>query len=110
MIAAGVIGGIFLICTVVMFLGVKEKDGESLGPNLIDRQQVTIKVCAYELKLSRGVWEHCADPPVFALRILLTAIKLALVHAQWTCVCLSVCVCVCTFTAYSCFTIIPLRK
>ncbi|XP_076127917.1 major facilitator superfamily domain-containing protein 2B [Alosa pseudoharengus] len=26
MIAAGVIGGIFLICTVVMFLGVKEKD------------------------------------------------------------------------------------
>ncbi|XP_061125764.1 major facilitator superfamily domain-containing protein 2B isoform X1 [Syngnathus typhle] len=26
MIAAGVIGGIFLVCTVVMFLGVKEKD------------------------------------------------------------------------------------
>lgn len=29
MIAAGVIGGVFLICTVVMFLGVKERDGES---------------------------------------------------------------------------------
>lgn len=28
MIAAGVIGGVFLICTVVMFLGVKERDGE----------------------------------------------------------------------------------
>ena len=30
MIAAGVIGGVFLICTVVMFLGVKESDGETL--------------------------------------------------------------------------------
>ena len=30
MIAAGVIGGVFLICTVVMFLGVKERDGESV--------------------------------------------------------------------------------
>uniref|UniRef100_A0A8D3DZD8 MFSD2 lysolipid transporter B, sphingolipid n=1 Tax=Scophthalmus maximus TaxID=52904 RepID=A0A8D3DZD8_SCOMX len=29
MIAAGVIGGVFLICTMVMFLGVKEKDGEA---------------------------------------------------------------------------------
>lgn len=29
MIAAGVIGGVFLICTVVMFLGVKERDGET---------------------------------------------------------------------------------
>lgn len=28
MIAAGVIGGVFLVCTVVMFLGVKERDGE----------------------------------------------------------------------------------
>lgn len=28
MIAAGVIGGVFLICTFVMFLGVKERDGE----------------------------------------------------------------------------------
>lgn len=28
MIAAGVIGALFLICTVVMFLGVKERDGE----------------------------------------------------------------------------------
>ncbi|CAB1340016.1 unnamed protein product [Coregonus sp. 'balchen'] len=28
MIAAGVIGGVFLICTVVMFLGVRERDGE----------------------------------------------------------------------------------
>lgn len=28
MIAAGVIGGVFLICTVVMFLGVKEREGE----------------------------------------------------------------------------------
>uniref|UniRef100_A0A671NSD8 Major facilitator superfamily domain-containing protein 2B-like n=1 Tax=Sinocyclocheilus anshuiensis TaxID=1608454 RepID=A0A671NSD8_9TELE len=28
MIAAGVIGGLFLVCTVVMFLGVKERDGE----------------------------------------------------------------------------------
>lgn len=27
MIAAGVIGGVFLICTVVMFLGVKEREG-----------------------------------------------------------------------------------
>ena len=24
-----------------------------------------------ELKLSCGVWDHCADPPMFALRILL---------------------------------------
>lgn len=30
MIAAGVIGGVFLVCTVVMFLGVKERDGENL--------------------------------------------------------------------------------
>uniref|UniRef100_A0A3Q3VSQ8 Uncharacterized protein n=1 Tax=Mola mola TaxID=94237 RepID=A0A3Q3VSQ8_MOLML len=30
MIAAGVIGGVFIICTVVMFLGVKERDGEAL--------------------------------------------------------------------------------
>ena len=29
MIAAGVIGGVFVICTVVMFLGVKERDGEN---------------------------------------------------------------------------------
>lgn len=29
MIAAGVIGGVFVICTVVMFLGVKERDGEA---------------------------------------------------------------------------------
>lgn len=29
MIAAGVIAALFLICTVVMFLGVKERDGES---------------------------------------------------------------------------------
>lgn len=29
MIAAGVVGGVFLICTVVMFLGVKERDGET---------------------------------------------------------------------------------
>lgn len=29
MIAAGVIGGVFIICTVVMFLGVKERDGEN---------------------------------------------------------------------------------
>uniref|UniRef100_A0A3P8R7F6 Major facilitator superfamily domain containing 2B n=1 Tax=Astatotilapia calliptera TaxID=8154 RepID=A0A3P8R7F6_ASTCA len=29
-IAAGVIGGVFVICTVVMFLGVKERDGEDL--------------------------------------------------------------------------------
>lgn len=29
MIAAGVIGGVFVVCTLVMFLGVKEKDGES---------------------------------------------------------------------------------
>lgn len=29
MIAAGVIGGVFLICTLVMFLGVKERDGET---------------------------------------------------------------------------------
>lgn len=28
MIAAGVIGGVFLLCTVVMFLGVKEREGE----------------------------------------------------------------------------------
>uniref|UniRef100_A0A8C1TU84 Major facilitator superfamily domain containing 2B n=1 Tax=Cyprinus carpio TaxID=7962 RepID=A0A8C1TU84_CYPCA len=28
MIAAGVISGLFLVCTVVMFLGVKERDGE----------------------------------------------------------------------------------
>lgn len=28
MIAAGVIGGVFLVCTVVMFVGVKERDGE----------------------------------------------------------------------------------
>lgn len=28
MIAAGVIGGVFLVCTVVMFLGVKERDGQ----------------------------------------------------------------------------------
>uniref|UniRef100_A0AAQ4REE1 MFSD2 lysolipid transporter B, sphingolipid n=1 Tax=Gasterosteus aculeatus aculeatus TaxID=481459 RepID=A0AAQ4REE1_GASAC len=31
MIAAGVIGGVFLICTLVMFLGVRERDGESLS-------------------------------------------------------------------------------
>lgn len=30
MIAAGVIGGVFLVCTVVMFLGVKERDGEEI--------------------------------------------------------------------------------
>lgn len=30
MIAAGVIGGVFLVCTVVMFLGVKERDGEGI--------------------------------------------------------------------------------
>lgn len=30
MIAAGVIGGVFLVCTVVMFLGVKERDGERI--------------------------------------------------------------------------------
>lgn len=29
MIAAGVIGGVFLVCTLVMFLGVKERDGET---------------------------------------------------------------------------------
>uniref|UniRef100_A0A8P4K8T4 MFSD2 lysolipid transporter B, sphingolipid n=1 Tax=Dicentrarchus labrax TaxID=13489 RepID=A0A8P4K8T4_DICLA len=29
MIAAGVIGGVFLVCTVVLFLGVKERDGET---------------------------------------------------------------------------------
>lgn len=28
MIAAGVIEGVFLVCTVVMFLGVKERDGK----------------------------------------------------------------------------------
>lgn len=31
MIAAGVIGGVFLVCTLVMFLGVKERDGEFLS-------------------------------------------------------------------------------
>lgn len=31
MIAAGVIGGLFLVCTVVMFLGVKERDGEHVA-------------------------------------------------------------------------------
>ena len=29
MIAAGVIGGVFLVCTLVMFLGVKEREGET---------------------------------------------------------------------------------
>ncbi len=33
MIAAGVIGGLFLVCTVVMFLGVKERDGECVCGN-----------------------------------------------------------------------------
>lgn len=30
MIAAGVIGGVFLVCTLVMFVGVKERDGERI--------------------------------------------------------------------------------
>lgn len=29
MIAAGVIGGVFVICTVVMFIGVREREGEA---------------------------------------------------------------------------------
>lgn len=47
MIAAGVIGGVFLICTVVMFLGVKERDGE---PRLF----VLFLCCVCEVKL----WKH----------------------------------------------------
>lgn len=44
MIAAGVIGGVFLVCTVVMFLGVKERDGEaflsrSAGYSAVDRHK-----------------------------------------------------------------------
>uniref|UniRef100_A0A671NZF5 Major facilitator superfamily domain-containing protein 2B-like n=1 Tax=Sinocyclocheilus anshuiensis TaxID=1608454 RepID=A0A671NZF5_9TELE len=35
MIAAGVIGGLFLVCTVVMFLGVKERDGECVLDQLM---------------------------------------------------------------------------
>ena len=42
-------------------------------PNFIDGQQA--KSIAHELKLSHGVWEHCADPPMFALRILLMVLN-----------------------------------
>ena len=30
MIAAGVVAAVFLVCTVIMFLGVRERDGECL--------------------------------------------------------------------------------
>lgn len=40
MIAAGVIGGVFVVCTLVMFLGVKEKDGESKTRNCQPLQQL----------------------------------------------------------------------
>ena len=36
--------------------------------NFIDGQQA--KIDAPELKLLCGVWEHCADTPMFALRSL----------------------------------------
>ena len=42
--------------------------GNREGPNYTDVQRA--KSVAHELKLLCGVWEHCADPPMFALRVL----------------------------------------
>ena len=51
-----------LLCTHLSLLEVLQ----SRGPNFIS---------AHELKLLFGVWEHCADQPVFALRILLIVLN-----------------------------------
>ena len=44
-----------------------------MGPNVIDGQGETS--ATRELKLSCGVWEHCTDPPMFVLRILLMVLN-----------------------------------
>lgn len=53
MIAAGVIGGVFLICTVVMFLGVKERDGECVRVCVCAR--ICACVCVFVHTLSQQV-------------------------------------------------------
>ena len=45
----------------------------SMGPNFIGRQRA--KQSTKWRKLSCGMWEHCADPPMFALRILLMVLN-----------------------------------
>ena len=46
-------------------------DGDTGDPSFIDgrRAKQRAKPVARELKLPRGIWEHCTDPPMFALRI-----------------------------------------
>lgn len=52
MIAAGVIGGVFLICTLVMFLGVRERDGESLSGLKVEETDTAFGYVRFAL------WEH----------------------------------------------------
>lgn len=52
MIAAGVIGGVFLVCTVVMFLGVKERDGEREN-----KQQKTPLIITKGGKFFKRTWK-----------------------------------------------------
>lgn len=52
MIAAGVIGGVFLVCTVVMFLGVKERDGEREN-----EQQKTPLIITKGGKILKRTWK-----------------------------------------------------
>ena len=48
-----------------------------IGPNFIDEQRAKqqVKSVTRKLKLSCSVWEHCADPPMFALRISLMVLN-----------------------------------
>lgn len=51
MIAAGIIGGVFLVCTVVMFLGVKEREGERISESVcvcVADLCKTFSYCFYE--------------------------------------------------------------
>ena len=40
-----------------------------------NEQSMVMESMACELKLLCGVWEHCPDPYMFALRILLTVLN-----------------------------------
>lgn len=54
MIAAGVIGGVFLVCTLVMFLGVKERDGEFLSGESENFANVDWRQMIYQKKKKKN--------------------------------------------------------